>query len=106
MFANGLLPCVDRHAPGSKEIPHMHRIARNLAPALLAVALVGGCGGGGDTGSETTTSGGESPSSEASGAVPARGDADLVIWTDALKIDAVKKVADEFAAAQGIKVAT
>lgn len=84
----------------------MRRIARTLAPALLAVALTAGCGGGGDSGSDTTTSGGESPSSDASGAVPERGDADLVIWTDALKIDAVKKVADEFAAAQGIKVAT
>ncbi|MET0728366.1 MAG: maltose ABC transporter substrate-binding protein [Acidimicrobiales bacterium] len=83
----------------------MRRIARTLAPALLAVALTAGCGGGGDSGSDTT-SGGESPSSDASGAVPERGDADLVIWTDALKIDAVKKVADEFAAAQGIKVAT
>ena len=84
----------------------MRRIARTLVPALLAVALTAGCGGGGDSGSDTTTSGGESPSSDASGAVPERGDADLVIWTDALKIDAVKKVADEFAAAQGIKVAT
>jgi arabinogalactan oligomer/maltooligosaccharide transport system substrate-binding protein len=84
----------------------MRRIARTLLPALLAVALTAGCGGGGDSGSDTTTSGGESPSSDASGAVPERGDADLVIWTDALKIDAVKKVADEFAAAQGIKVAT
>ena len=84
----------------------MRRIARTLVPALLAVALTAGCGGGGSSGSDTTTSGGESPSSDASGAVPERGDADLVIWTDALKIDAVKKVADEFAAAQGIKVAT
>ena len=83
----------------------MRRIARTLVPALLAVALTAGCGGGGDSGSDTTSSG-ESPSSDASGAVPERGDADLVIWTDALKIDAVKKVADEFAAAQGIKVAT
>ena len=83
----------------------MRRIARTLVPALLAVALTAGCGGGGDSGSETTSSG-ESPSSDASGAVPERGDADLVIWTDALKIDAVKKVADEFAAAKGIKVAT
>ena len=84
----------------------MRRIARTLVPALLAVALTAGCGGGGDSGSDTTSSGGESPSSDASGAVPERGDADLVIWTDALKLDAVKKVADEFAAAQGIKVAT
>ena len=84
----------------------MRRIARTLVPALLAVALTAGCGGGGSSGSDTTTSSGESPSSDASGAVPERGDADLVIWTDALKIDAVKKVADEFAAAQGIKVAT
>ena len=84
----------------------MRRIARTLVPALLAVALTAGCGGGGSSGSDTTTSSGESPSSDASGAVPERGDADLVIWTDALKLDAVKKVADEFAAAQGIKVAT
>ena len=84
----------------------MRRIARTLVPALLAVALTAGCGGGGSSGSDTTTSSGESPSSDASGAVPERGDGDLVIWTDALKIDAVKKVADEFAAAQGIKVAT
>jgi arabinogalactan oligomer/maltooligosaccharide transport system substrate-binding protein len=84
----------------------MRKLARTLVPALLAVALTAGCGGGGDSGTTTTTSSGDSPSSEASGEVPARGDADLVIWTDALKINAVKKVADEFAAAQGIKVAT
>ena len=35
----------------------MRRIARTLVPALLAVALTAGCGGGGDSGSETTSSG-------------------------------------------------
>ena len=83
----------------------MRRIARTLVPALLAVALTAGCGGGGDRAARPPRAA-RAPSSDASGAVPERGDADLVIWTDALKLDAVKKVADEFAAAQGIKVAT
>ena len=80
------------------------RISRTLLPtAVLAVALgVAGCGGGG---TESSSSGGASASGDASAeGVPARGDADLVIWTDALKIDAVKKVAEPFAETNGITV--
>ena len=82
----------------------MRRIARTLVPALLAVALTAGCGGSSDTGNDKTSSSEKSPSSDASG-VPERGDADLVIWTDALKLEAVQAVADKFAAANGISVA-
>ena len=80
------------------------RISRTLLPtAVLAVALgVAGCGGGS---TESSGSGGSSASPDASAeGVPARGDADLVIWTDALKIDAVKKVAEPFAETNGITV--
>lgn len=83
----------------------MRKIARTLVPAALAVALTA-CGGGGSS----TTSGSSSeespsePTESSSEGVPTRGDADLVIWTDALKIDAVKTVADTFAEQNGISV--
>ena len=44
------------------------------------------------------------PSASDSTAVPERGDADLVIWTDALKLDSVQQVADTFGEANGISV--
>ncbi len=78
----------------------MLKINRTLA-ALAGVALLTtACGGGGKSGS-TTTEPEAAPSASASG-VPTRGDADLVIWTDDLKVDAVKKVADGFAETNGI----
>lgn len=74
-----------------------------LASAALVLSSCGGGGGGG--GSDTTAS--EEPeetaAAEETGA-PERGDADLVIWTDDLKIDGVTKIAEAFGEAQGISV--
>ena len=81
----------------------MRKITRTLVPALLAVALTAGCGGGGSSSDSSSTTS-DSTSAASEGAVPDRGDADLVIWTDALKIDAVKQIADTFASDQGISV--
>ena len=82
----------------------MMKFARKLAPALIVVALrrlrqqrrhrvLEGLGRPSSK-----------PSASASEEAPTRGDADLVIWTDALKIDGVKAVADKFGAANGISV--
>jgi arabinogalactan oligomer/maltooligosaccharide transport system substrate-binding protein len=80
----------------------MLKINRTLA-ALAGVALLTtACGGGGDS-SSTPTEPEAAPSAAESG-VPTRGDADLVIWTDDLKIDAVKKIADGFGETNGISV--
>ena len=83
----------------------MRTVSRTIA-ALAGVALFAtGCGGGGDSGSSTSTpeDPAAAPTAEASGP-PTRGDADLVIWTDELKIDAVKEVASGFAEDNGISV--
>lgn len=74
-----------------------------LAPAALALALTACGGGGGSTPSATEPTSPAEPS-ESSTEAPTRADADLVIWTDALKIDAVKTVADTFAEQNGITV--
>jgi arabinogalactan oligomer/maltooligosaccharide transport system substrate-binding protein len=80
----------------------MLKINRTLA-ALAGVALLTtACGGGGDS-SATSTEPEAAPSAAESG-VPTRGDADLVVWTDDLKIDAVKKIADGFGETNGISV--
>jgi arabinogalactan oligomer/maltooligosaccharide transport system substrate-binding protein len=83
----------------------MRRYARILAPAVMAIALTAACGG-----SDSTTSGESeptesSPAEDESGA-PTRGDADLVIWTDAGpgKVAGARAVADTFAEEQGISV--
>ena len=78
----------------------MLKMNRALA-ALAGVALLTtACGGGGDS-STTSTEPEAAPSATESG-VPTRGDADLVIWTDDLKVDAVKEIADGFAETNGI----
>ena len=78
----------------------MLKLARKLAPALVAVALTAACGGdGGGTTAEPTE--GSEPSESASGGGGGGGTPDLVIWTDALKEDAVKAVAADFAEANG-----
>ena len=83
----------------------MMKFARKLAPALIVVALTAACGSSGDTpSSKGSDSPSSKPSASASDEAPTRGDADLVIWTDALKIDGVKAVADKFAADNGISV--
>lgn len=77
--------------------------------ALLAVLLTA-CGGSSTNNaspsgeSSSTDAGSAEPSPSDSTAIPPRGDADLVVWTDALKIDTVKKVADAFGQANGISV--
>lgn len=81
----------------------MRRLVRTLAPAVLAVSLTA-CGGGGSSPApEASESSSPTESTSESGA-PERGDADLVIWTDDLKLEAVKTVADGFATDQGITV--
>ncbi len=81
----------------------MLKIARKIGPALLAVALVAACGGNDDGDSaESSASDGTSASSEPSDG--GGGDADLLIWTDALKLKGVKAVADAFGEANGITV--
>jgi arabinogalactan oligomer/maltooligosaccharide transport system substrate-binding protein len=87
----------------------MRKLVRILVPAVLAVSLTA-CGGS-DSSTSTAEPSGDSSSSSApepsasdSTAIPERGDADLVIWTDSLKIDAVKQVADAFGEANGISV--
>lgn len=70
--------------------------------ALVGVALLTtACGGGGDSGGSSTKEPEAAPSAAQSGA-PTRGDADLVIWTDDLRVKAVKEVADGFAKENGI----
>jgi arabinogalactan oligomer / maltooligosaccharide transport system substrate-binding protein len=89
----------------------MRKLSRIFVPALLAVSLTA-CGGSNSSTTTSAPSGDNSDSASASAepsasdstAVPPRGDADLVVWTDALKIDAVKKVADTFGEANGISV--
>ena len=87
----------------------MRKLARIFVPAILAVSLTACGGGDSSTTSSSEPSGGESsaepePSASDSTAVPERGDADLVIWTDALKLDSVQQVADTFGEANGISV--
>ena len=80
----------------------MRRLARTLGPAVLVLAVTTACGGGsgstntGSTDSETSSS----PSADSGGG----GDADLLVWTDSLKIDAVTEVAETFGEANGITV--
>ena len=87
----------------------MRKLFRIVVPVALAVSLTA-CGGSDSSTSSSEPAGGSSsessaePSASDSTAVPARGDADLVIWTDALKIDCVKPVADAFGEANGISV--
>ncbi len=81
----------------------MHKITR-AAAVLAGVALFStACGGGGNTGSTAGNEAAPAESAAASGA-PARGDADLVIWTDQLKIEAIEQIADGFAEQNGITV--
>lgn len=82
----------------------MRKTARTLVPALLAVMLTAACGGNGGSTPSPDAGSGESPSETTTEGAPERGDADLVIWTDALKIDAVSQVAESFGEANGITV--
>lgn len=83
----------------------MRRFSRALAVAAGATLLISACGGGGDT---TTPEATGTTAPEATGestAPPERADADLVIWTDNLKQEAVQSIADQFAEENGISVA-
>jgi arabinogalactan oligomer/maltooligosaccharide transport system substrate-binding protein len=81
----------------------MRRFPRSLGPvaAMLVVMTAAACGGGsGSDSSSSDSDSSSSPSAESGGG----GDADLLVWTDSLKIDAVKDVADAFGEANGITV--
>jgi arabinogalactan oligomer/maltooligosaccharide transport system substrate-binding protein len=83
----------------------MRRITPGLA-LIAGVALLTGACGGGDTGTPTDTAteaAAEEPSAESTEA-PVRGDEELVIWTDALKLEAVQAVAETFAEENDISV--
>lgn len=82
----------------------MRRLTRTLGPVAVAVLALtaAGCGGGGSGSSDSSdadSSSSSSPSADSGG-----GDADLLVWTDSLKIDAVKQVAETFGEANGITV--
>ncbi|NHN55540.1 maltose ABC transporter substrate-binding protein [Calidifontibacter sp. DB0510] len=97
---------------------------RSLVVALAGTALVlSGCGGsssgGGNSSTASSSSGGSGSSSAGSGSSTAAAaptsvstdkpqrdaNADLVIWADATAAPVVQKLADKFAAKNGIKVA-
>jgi arabinogalactan oligomer/maltooligosaccharide transport system substrate-binding protein len=85
----------------------MRLITRAIAPAVAATFLLAACGGGdgGSTESQEPANPEETPAETATaeGEIT-RGDADLVIWTDALKIDAIKPIAEDFGEQNGISV--
>lgn len=81
----------------------MRRITRTLgtAAAMILVMTAAACGGG--SGSESDSADADNtttPSSDGGGG----GDADLLVWTDSLKIDAVTEVAEAFGESNGITV--
>ena len=87
----------------------MRKIVRSLVPVAMVAVLATACGGG-----STDNASASKPSKAASSAAPSastsagptRGKADLVIWTDSQqKMDAVKKIADQFGKDNGISVA-
>lgn len=80
----------------------MRRFTRSLGPAaaMLVVMTAAACGGGSSSNTEPSgTDDSSSPSADGGG-----GDADLLVWTDSLKIDAVTEVAESFGEANGITV--
>ena len=85
------------------------RIGLRVLAGVAGLTVLAACGGGGSgTAAQTSASSSSSPAaapSPSTSGVPARGDADLVIWTDQLKAPAVQQVADKFGQDNGIKVA-
>ncbi len=82
---------------------HRPKIMVALASAALVLSGCGGGGGGGTSGTTAAEEPKETASTEES-AAPERGDADLVIWTDDLKLEGVTAVAEAFGETQGITV--
>lgn len=78
----------------------MRRITPTLA-LVASVALFASACGGGDT---EPTDGATDTETSAAEEVPVRGDEELVIWTDAVKYDAIVAVADAFAQENDITV--
>ncbi|CUR59470.1 putative Carbohydrate ABC transporter substrate-binding protein, CUT1 family [metagenome] len=78
----------------------MLKLSRTLAPAIVAIAFMAAACGGNDPAPSADPSAGESSAP----AGDSGGDADLVVWTDSLKLPAVKKVAEKFGADNGITV--
>ena len=82
----------------------MRRFARTLGPVAVAVLALTAAGCGGGSGSSSESSGSESTSSPSAEGGDGGGDADLLVWTYSLKIDAVKEVAEAFGESNGITV--
>ncbi|MEJ5867376.1 extracellular solute-binding protein [Pseudokineococcus sp. 5B2Z-1] len=83
------------------------RIPLRAAVAAVGIAaLTAGCSGGsGDGAAPAGTTAPEGGASAEETGAPARDDADLVIWTDELKIDPVTQIAEQFGEENGISVA-
>jgi arabinogalactan oligomer/maltooligosaccharide transport system substrate-binding protein len=82
----------------------MRRLTRTLGPVAAAVLALTAAGCGGDSGSSNGSSSSGNTSSSSPSEDSGGGDADLLVWTDSLKIDAVKEVAESFGEANGITV--
>lgn len=82
----------------------MRRNTRALA-AVAGVAMLTTACGGGEEGAASPSASVPDVAGTADTGVPERADAELVIWTDGLKVDAVTEVASAFEEANGITVA-
>jgi arabinogalactan oligomer/maltooligosaccharide transport system substrate-binding protein len=81
------------------------RPRRALAAIVGLALLTTACGGGGGGGASSPSGSAAASAAASEAGIPARGDADLVIWTDELKVGAVRRVVDTFAKDNGITVA-
>ncbi len=89
-----------------------HTKFAGVAAVGLSLALLTACGGSdpaepeaSPSPTETADAGAEEPSPEASEEAPVRADADLVIWTDEVKAQALSEPAQAWGEANGISVA-
>lgn len=91
----------------------MRRTARSLALTAGFAVLVSACGGGETTDPEATDTGAATdtatetaaPESTETEGAPTRADADLVIWADENRANALQATAEQFGADNGITVA-